>query len=182
MIGIGTLLANAGISLFSSLIEEKGEQLISKGIEKVTGISLENKKELTPEEKQIIIDNQLKILELDFEKLKEENRAKEFDTIESNKNTANARDNNTKIQESSNSSKLAKNTPYILDFIAIASVFILGFCLFFVEIPEGNIQILNIMFGALLSMAQTVYNYHRGSSAGSASKSETIDKLNVKNK
>ena len=87
---------------------------------------------------------------------------------------------NTKIQESSNSSWLAKNTPFILDFVIVFAVFILGYSLLFVQIPEENIQIVNIMFGALLGIMGTVYNYHRGSSNGSAAKNELINKLQGK--
>lgn len=167
-------LAGLGISFLTDLIGKYGEPLIAKGIEKVTGIDV-TKQELTQEDKQKIMDSQIEIMKIDFEKLKEENRAKEFVTIQNNTNTANARENNTKIQESSNSSWLAKNTPFILDFVIVFAVFILGYSLLYVQIPEANIQIMNIMFGTLLGILGTVYNYHRGSSNGSASKSEIIN-------
>lgn len=167
-------LAGLGISFLTDLIGKFGEPLIAKGIEKVTGIDV-TKQELTQEDKQKIMDSQIEIMKIDFEKLKEENRAKEFVTIQNNTNTANARENNTKVQESSNSSWLAKNTPFILDFVIVFAVFILGYSLLYVQIPEANIQIMNIMFGTLLGILGTVYNYHRGSSNGSASKSEIIN-------
>ena len=167
-------LAGLGISFLTDLIGKFGEPLIAKGIEKVTGIDV-TKQELTQEDKQKIMDSQIEIMKIDFEKMKEENRAKEFITIQNNTNTANARENNTKIQESSNSSWLAKNTPFILDFVIVFAVFILGYSLLYVQIPEANIQIMNIMFGTLLGILGTVYNYHRGSSNGSASKSEIIN-------
>ena len=127
-------------------------------------------------------DEEAKVLKalketIDFEKLKEENRAKEFVTIQNNRNTSNARESNTKIQESSNSSWLAKNTPFILDFVIVFAVFILGYSLLYVQIPEANIQIMNIMFGTLLGILGTVYNYHRGSSNGSAAKQDIINKI-----
>ena len=172
-------LAGLGISFLTDLIGKYGEPLIAKGIEKVTGINV-TKKELTQEEKQKIIDSQIEIMKIDFEKLKEENRAKEFVTIQNNSNTANARESNTKIQESSNSSWLAKNTPFILDFVIVFAVFILGYSLLYVQIPEANIQIMNIMFGTLLGILGTVYNYHRGSSNGSAAKSDILNKIQGK--
>ena len=172
-------LAGLGISFLTDLIGKYGEPLIAKGIEKVTGIDV-TKKELTQEEKQKIIDSQIEIMKIDFEKLKEENRAKEFVTIQNNTNTANARESNTKIQESSNSSWLAKNTPFILDFVIVFAVFILGYSLLYVQIPEANIQIMNIMFGTLLGILGTVYNYHRGSSNGSAVKSDILNKIQGK--
>ena len=64
-------LAGLGISFLTDLIGKYGEPLIAKGIEKVTGINV-TKKELTQEEKQKIIDSQIEIMKIDFEKLKEE--------------------------------------------------------------------------------------------------------------
>lgn len=165
-----------GIDFLDKLISEVGLPLVKKGIKTTLGIDLESK-ELTAEDKQKIMDSQIEIMKIDFEKLKEENRAKEFVTIQNNTNTANARESNTKIQESSNSSWLAKNTPFILDFVIVFAVFILGYSLLYVQIPEANIQIVNIMFGTLLGILGTVYNYHRGSSNGSAAKQDIINKI-----
>ena len=165
-----------GIGFIDDLITDIGMPLVKKGVKALTGIDLESK-ELTPEDKQKIMDSQIEIMKIDFEKLKEENRAKEFVTIQNNTNTANARESNTKIQESSNSSWLAKNTPFILDFVIVFAVFILCYSLLYVHIPEANIQIMNIMFGTLLGILGTVYNYHRGSSNGSAAKQDIINKI-----
>ena len=167
------------IPFVGKLIDDYGEKLVVKGIEKLTGVDL-SKQELTNEDKQKIMDSQIEIMKIDFEKIKEDNRAKEFVTIENNKNTASARENNAKIQESANASNLAKNTPYILDFFIVISTFVLGLLLFLTPIPEQNKDILNILFGTLLGLSVTVVNYHRGSSNGSASKSEIINKLQGK--
>lgn len=167
------------IPFVGRLIDEYGEKLVVTGIEKLTGIDL-SKKELTVEEKQIILDNQIKIMELDFKTLQENNRANEFQTTADNQNTANARDNNTRIQESSNSSRLAKNAPYIIDFIILGSTVVLGALLFFKSIPVENKDIANIMFGALFSLSATIINYHRGSSSGSAEKQNVLNKLQGK--
>lgn len=168
-----------GIDFLDKLIGDIGLPLVKKGIKSVLGIDLDEKT-LTPEDKQKLMDSQIEIMKIDFEKLKEDNRAKEFVTIENNKNTASARENNAKIQESSNASNLAKNTPYILDFFIVISTFVLGLLLFLTPIPEQNKDILNILFGTLLGLSVTVVNYHRGSSNGSASKSEIINKLQGK--
>ena len=168
-----------GIDFIDKLASEVGIPLLSKGIKAITGIDI-TEKELTPEDKQKIMDSQIEIMKIDFEKLKEDNRAKEFVTIQDNQNTSNARETNTRIQESDKASWLAKNTPFILDFIIVFAVFILGYSMLFIEIPSENIQIVNIMFGALLGIMGTVYNYHRGSSNGSAAKSELINKLQGK--
>lgn len=169
-------LAGLGISFLTDLIGKYGEPLIAKGIEKVTGIDV-TKQELTQEDKQKIIDSQIEIMKIDFEKLKEENRAKEFITIQNNQNTSNARDNNTKIQESSNSSTLAKNTPFFLDFIIVVSTVILGIALFKYEIPLENKELAYMMFGAMLAHCGTIINYHRGSSNGSSEKTDIINKM-----
>lgn len=167
------------IPFVGKLIDDYGEKLVVKGIEKLTGVDL-SKQELTNEDKQKIMDSQIEIMKIDFEKIKEDNRSKEFVTIQNNSNTSNARDNNARIQESSNASNLAKNTPYILDFFIVISTFVLGLLLFLTPIPEQNKDILNILFGTLLGLSVTVVNYHRGSSNGSASKSEIINKLQGK--
>ena len=170
-----------GLGFIDDLISDVGLPLVKKGIKALTGIDIEAK-ELTAEDKQKLLDSQVEIMKIDFEKLKEENRAKEFVTIQNNSNTANARESNTKIQESSNSSWLAKNTPFILDFVIVFAVFILGYSLLYVQIPEANIQIMNIMFGTLLGILGTVYNYHRGSSNGSAAKQDIINKISKWNR
>lgn len=168
-----------GIDFIDKLASEVGIPLLSKGIKAITGIDI-TEKELTPEDKQKIMDSQIEIMKIDFEKFKEDNRAKEFITIQDNSNTANARENNTKIQETQNASWLAKNTAYILDFLAVFAVLLLGIGLLFVEIPKDNLQIVNIMFGSLLGIMGAVYNYYRGSSRGSAEKQDLINKLQGK--
>ena len=64
-------LTGLGISFLTDLIGKYGEPLIAKGIEKVTGIDV-TKKELTQEDKQKLLDSQVEIMKIDFEKLKEE--------------------------------------------------------------------------------------------------------------
>lgn len=167
------------IPFVGKLIDDYGEKLVVKGIEKLTGVDL-SKSELTNEDKQKIMDSQIEIMKIDFEKLKEDNRAKEFVTIQDNQNTANARENNTKIQETPNATWLAKNTPYILDFLAVFAVILLGVGLLFIEIPKDNLQIVNIMFGSLIGIMGAVYNYYRGSSKGSTDKQDFINKLQGK--
>ena len=76
-----------GIDFLDKLIGEVGLPLVKKGIKSVLGIDLDEKT-LTPEDKQKIMDSQIEIMKIDFEKLKEDNRAKEFVTIENNKNPA----------------------------------------------------------------------------------------------
>lgn len=170
-----SVLAGIGVGFIKDLVASHGEALVVEGVKRTTGIDL-SKPELTAEDKQKILDAEIEIMKLDFEKLKEENRAIEFTTIENNKNTASARENNSKVQESENSSKLAKVAAYYIDFFVISATMVLALIILFVDIPEGNVQIVNIMFGAMLGYVGTIINYHRGSSNGSAMKTEVIMK------
>ena len=155
------------IPFVGKLIDDYGEDLVVKGIEKLTGVDI-SKKELTDEEKQVILDNEFRIKSLDFEELK----LKYEDTI-------NSRETNVKIQDSQYASWLAKNTAYILDFIVVLSTIFLGLMLFFVVIPQENMNIANIMFGAMLSYCSTIFGWHRGSSKGSTEKQDFINQLKV---
>lgn len=156
------------IPFVGKLIDDYGEKLVVKGIEKLTGVDL-SKQDLTNEDKQKILDSQIEIMNLDFKKLELNYQ-----------DTANSRDTNVKIQESPNASWLAKNTAYILDFIIIISTIILGFMLFFVIIPETNMNIANIMFGAMLGYCANILGWHRGSSKGSTDKQDFINQIKVK--
>lgn len=160
------LLASAGISIFNNLVSKHGEKLVSKGIEKVTGVKLEGKKELSKDEIEAIRLNGDRILKLDFEKLKLDYE-----------NTKDARNMNVKIQESSNASNLSKNASYYIDFLIIGATIAVGLALFFLDIPEGNKELAYMMFGSLVTMCGTVVNFHRGSSHGSKSKTEYIKGL-----
>lgn len=162
-----------GIGFIDDLISEVGLPLVKKGVKALTGIDLDEKA-LTNEDKQKIIDSQIEIMKIDFEKFKLEK-----ETVIENKrldyqDTANSRDSNTKIQESPNASWLAKNTAYILDFIIIISTIILGVMLFFVIIPEANMNIANIMFGAMLGYCANILGWHRGSSKSSSEKNQLL--------
>ena len=168
-----------GIDFIDKLATEVGIPLLSKGIKAITGIDI-TEKELTPDDKQKIMDSQIEIMKIDFGKIKLETESKLEDKRLDVQNTSNARENNTKVQESDTASWLAKNTPFILDFLAVFAVFILGCGLLFIEIPVDNIQIVNIMFGTLLGIMGTVYNYHRGSSKGSNEKQELINQFKGK--
>lgn len=57
------------IPFIGKLIDDYGEKLVVKGIEKITGVDL-SKKELTNEDKQKIMDSQIEIMKIDFEKIK----------------------------------------------------------------------------------------------------------------
>jgi hypothetical protein len=91
-------------------------------------------------------------------------------------NTASARDMNSKIQESSNASWVAKNAAYVLDFAIVSATIIMTWIVFFKGVPVENKEIAYMAIGSLITMCGTVLNFHRGSSAGSKSKTEEMMK------
>ena len=58
-----------GIGFIDDLITDIGMPLVKKGVKALTGIDLESK-ELTAEDKQKIMDSQIEIMKIDFEKLR----------------------------------------------------------------------------------------------------------------
>lgn len=95
--------------------------------------------------------------------------------------TSNARDSNSRIQESEHSSWLAKNVAYMLDI-----VFTLGFLTMFIlvlfkKVPIENKEIFYTGFGLLGGYVGTVLQFHRGSSISSQKNGETMRDI-IKNK
>lgn len=167
------------IPFIGKLIDDYGEKLVVTGIEKLTGIDL-SKEELTNEDKQKIMDSQIEIMKIDFEKLKLETEAKLEDKRLDIQNTNNAQVMNTQIQASEFSSKLAKNTAYIIDLVLVMSLVVLVFCLFIFKLPIENKELAYTMFGSFLMYVGTVINFHRGSSKGSNEKQELINQFKGK--
>ena len=167
------------IPFIGKLIDDYGEKLVLQGVEKLTGIDL-SKEELTNEDKQKIMDSQIEIMKIDFEKLKLETEAKLEDKRLDIQNTNNAQIMNTQIQASEFSSKLAKNTAYIIDLVLVLSLVALVFCLFIFKLPIENKELAYTMFGSFLMYVGTVINFHRGSSKGSNEKQELINQFKGK--
>ena len=167
------------IPFIGKLIDDYGEKLVVTGIEKLVGIDL-SKEELTPDDKQKIMDSQIEIMKIDFDKLKLETEAKLEDKRLDIQNTNNAQVMNTQIQASEFSSKLAKSTAYIIDLVLVLSLVALVFCLFIFKLPIENKELAYTMFGSFLMYVGTVINFHRGSSKGSNEKQELINQLKGK--
>ena len=167
------------IPFIGKLIDDYGEKLVVTGIEKLVGIDL-SKEELTNEDKQKIMDSQIEIMKIDFEKIKLETEAKLEDKRLDIQNTNNAQIMNTQIQTSEFSSKLAKNTAYIIDLVLVLSLVVLVFCLFIFKLPIENKELAYTMFGSFLMYVGTVINFHRGSSKGSNEKQELINQFKGK--
>lgn len=158
------ILASIGIPFITDMISKYGEKAVTAGVEKVTGVDL-TKKELTPQDKQAIIDAEIQLKRLDFEELK-----LQYEDVKraSNMNIA--------IQDSENASTLAKNAAYIIDFMIVGATILLGAALFAFNIPTDNKELAYMMFGGMMTYCGTVINFHRSSSAGSKQKAEDMAK------
>lgn len=156
------LLASVGIPFITDMVSKYGEKAVTAGVEKITGVDI-TKRELTAAEKQLILDSEIKIKELDFRELQ-----LKFE------NTNAARDMNARVQESENASDWAKISPYIMDFLILGATIFVGLLLFWVGIPDANKELAYMLFGALITMCGTVVNFHRGSSQSSKEKDEFV--------
>jgi len=150
-----------GIDFVDNLISEIGLPLVKKGIKAVTGIDLESK-ELTAEDKQKIVDSQIEIMKIDFEKLK-----LEFD------NTNSARDmQKVALQQDDTFSK--RYVYYLAtfwSFVAVGYIFLITF----LTIPEANIRFADTTLGFLLgTIVATIINYFFGSSKSSSDKTQLL--------
>ena len=81
------------------------------------------------------------------------------------------------LVDSKESSSLARNTAYILDIFIVVCTFALVLLIMFTEVPAGNKELVYTAFGSLMTLCLTVVQFHRGSSAHSAKKDETIQQL-----
>lgn len=167
---VQSLMSN-GLNLLGNAVLSKGQDVIEQKL----GIKL--KAEPTPAELVM-----LRKVEVDHEEflvnatLKQREQELEVTKVD-NQNTADARAMNKSIQESAAASRLAKNAPYILDFIVVGATLVLAFLLFLVGVPATNRDLANMAFGALVGMCMTILNFHRGTSASSHRKDDTINNL-----
>ena len=150
-----------GIDFVDNLISEIGLPLVKKGIKSVTGIDLDEKA-LTNEDKQKIMDSQIEIMKIDFEKLK-----LEFD------NTNSARDmQKVALQQDDTFSK--RYVYYLAtfwSFVAVGYIFLITF----LTIPEANIRFADTTLGFLLgTIVATIINYFFGSSKSSSDKNQLL--------
>lgn len=98
--------------------------------------------------------------------------------------TANARDMNSKLQESDKASWLSKNVGYILDlFLAVIwgtlTVFIIMKALMLIETKADMTAVLSI-YGTVTAVFMLSMNFHRGTSVGSERKQKQIEKMTSK--
>lgn len=172
---ISTLAAN-GLNLLANAVMSKGKEVIEEKL----GVSLDEPKtqedvlrlkQIEIDHEEFLIDAGIKQKEQELEELKIENA-----------NTADARKMNSEIQTSENSSSLAKNAAYYIDFFIITATLLLAWTTFFQAVPLDNQQLVYLSLGSLLTMCGTILNFHRGTSHSSSKKDETIKFLSDKNK
>ena len=153
-----------GIGFVDDLIIKVGIPLVSKGIKALTGIDIESK-ELTAEDKQKILNSQIEIMKIDFEKLKLDYQ-----------NTNDARDmQKVALQQDD---KFSKRFVYYLasfwSFVCVIYIFFITFG----NIPSDNIRFADTILGFLLgTIIATIINFFLGSSKGSADKQDFINQL-----
>ena len=149
------------IPFIGKLIDDYGEKLVLQGVEKLTGIDL-SKEELTAEDKQKIMDSQIEIMKIDFEKMKLEYQ-----------NTNDARDmQKVALQQDDTFSK--RYVYYLAtfwSFVAVGYIFLITF----LTIPESNIRFADTTLGFLLgTIVATIINYFFGSSKSSSDKNQLL--------
>lgn len=155
------IIASIVSSLISNNLPGVAQGVVDKGIDYVEEkLGMKLKPDMSPEEIQKVSEAAMK--------------HEEFLISESYKDVADARDMNEHIQESSNSSALAKSAAYILDFMIVGSAIVLAFVAFFVGVPDGNKELIYTLLGSLWTYSGVVINFHRGTSSSSHKKDDFI--------
>lgn len=146
-----------GIDFIDKLASEVGIPLLSKGIKAITGIDI-TEKELTPEDKQKIMDSQIEIMNLDFKTL-------ELGYQDKN----NARSFGVNIQVSQD--WLVRNAGSLIALFTILSAFILDLLLIYMVMNGTNVNpIYTLIQGAMNVRAVQVLSFYFGDSKVNADK------------
>lgn len=141
----------SGIDFIDKLASEVGIPLLSKGIKAITGIDI-TEKELTPEDKQKIMDSQIEIMNLDFKTL-------ELGYQDKN----NARSFGVNIQVSQD--WLVRNAGSLIALFTILSAFILDLLLIYMVMNGTNVNpIYTLIQGAMNVRAVQVLSFYFGDS------------------
>ena len=149
------------IPFVGKLIDDYGEKLVVKGIEKLTGVNL-SKQELTNEDKQKIMDSQIEIMKIDFEKMKLEYQ---------NTNDARGMQKVALQQDDTFSKRYVYYLATFWSFVAVGYIFLITF----LTIPEANVRFADTTLGFLLgTIVATIINYFFGSSKSSSDKNQLL--------
>lgn len=170
--GLLTELASKGLSMLGNAVLAKGKDVVEKelGVDLSKSVQSEEGliklRELTMKHEEFLLDISAKAADREL-----------AEVTMINSNTADAREANVKIQESSSASSLAKNMAYWIDGFIVVATFCLAYLLLIKAIPVENKEVFYTAFGSLLSLCLTIVNFHRGSSANNRGKDETINRL-----
>ena len=146
-----------GIGFIDDLISDIGMPLVKKGVKALTGIDLESK-ELTPEQKAKLVEMEVEIKKIDFEKLKLEYEDK-----------ASARLFGVNIQQSQD--WLVRNTGSLIALFTVLSAFILDMLLIYMVVNDTNVNpIYTLIQGAMNVRAVQVLSFYFGDSKVNADK------------
>lgn len=88
--------------------------------------------------------------------------------------TADARMNQTRVQESDKASWLSKNVHPILAFLIMGAMFGMFGFLVFRETPAANRDVVMLVIGSVTTIGTQVVSYFFGSSSGSAAKNKLL--------
>lgn len=162
-------LLGLGLGFLTDLVSKHGEALVTEGVKAVTGIDL-NKKEPTAEDKQLILDAEFRLKELDFKTLelslsdkKEDNRHEESYLTAQVQENGSARDlQKTALGQDDLFSK--RFVYYFASFWSItAALYIM--LVTFMTIPAANIRFVDTVIGFMLgTVVSTIIGYFFGSS------------------
>lgn len=164
-------LMKKGFTTLAGAVANKGKEFVEEKL----GVKLEE--DITPE-----LALKYKELELDREQdlraWSLENRKLDLEEVKAaDANTANARQMNEKIQESAQTTRFVKEAAYYIDFLVVGSTILTALALFVFKIPMENKELAYTFFGGLLTLTGTIINFHRGTSARSSQKDDTIRAL-----
>lgn len=158
-----------GIGFIDDLISQVGLPLVKKGIKALTGIDIEAK-ELTPEDKQKIMDAQIEIMKIDFEKFKLEKESILEGTrleLQESKQVLDDKSNaRTREVEVTRATGTRDYSVTVLAGIIVFGFFCGLISLIFIHLDKGSgtYELLYMMFGALIAKFGTVIDYFFGAS------------------
>ena len=139
-------LLGLGIGFITNLVKDKGQDLAIEGIKKATGIDLSTKKELTPNERQLLIASEQRIL-------------RETELIYIDKQNA----RNMSIELSKSNSWLLKNAGSLIALFVVSACFGL-----FVLLLKGSLSIENSNVAMIVGFAggyiSQILSFYFGSS------------------
>ena len=147
MIPILASLVGLGVDFVGDMIESHGEDLVTEGIKKVTGVDIGSGKKLSPG---------------DIAKIK----AMKMDELElAMKNVANAR--NMQASALAQSDVFSKRFVYYYAIGITGFTFIYIFAITFLNIPEDSVRFADTVLGFLLGVGlSAIINFFYGSSYG----------------